>query len=152
MNQNLYTLGYLKGPVESTEYVQDVSTTSSGEETGNQIYTMAPTDDLVNTAGELAGNSVDSSLSKVSQLMQSEEVQETMKSLGLDVVVKNTSREAVKNVLALMGIWYVSGLVKNTFKNKYVLGGVGLTAAVLYFRSSESTQVMKELNSSKLKA
>lgn len=149
MEHNLYTLGFLRGPVDGEGQPLDMNTTSTGNETGNEIYNMTSNEDLVNTAGDIAGNSVDTSLSKVAQLMQSAEVQETMKSMGLDVVVKNTSREAVKNILALMGVWYVSGMVKNSFKNKYVLGGVGILAGYLYFRSTESTEVMKELNSSK---
>lgn len=152
MNHNLYTLGYLSGPVDAEATIQAMNDISSGNVPVDHTYETTSNDDLVDTAGKLAGSSVDSSLAKVSQLMQSTEVQDTLKSMGLDVVVKNTSREAVKNILSLLGVWYVTGFAKEHLRNKYVLGGLGVTVLAFYMMSgkSEANTVAKELNSQKL--
>ena len=140
-----HSFGSLESTIDSEGNALPVNTASSSQE---EVISTANAD-LVNTAGELAKTSVDNTLSKVSELLSSNEVQETLKSMGLDMVVKNTSREAVKNVLSLLGVWYASSLLKTAIKSKFILLGVGALAVGVYLKGNESLDIMKSLNSKK---
>ena len=145
MEQNLFTLGYLSNTFGATETSLEDPTQSPGQdeyqETEYSLDETEPSGELLETANNLAANSVDITLDKAASLLNSNEVKSLLKDYGLDVVVKNTSRDMVKNTLALMGCWYATKLIKN----KYTLVTLASVAAFLYLRGPSATTNSKTL-------
>ena len=88
---------------------------------------------LALTLSNLASSSVDSTLSKAGQIASSEEIQQFIKDQGLEPYLKDVTKDRVKNILSLFGLWYISKL----FKNKYVLVGTGVLAVYILYTNKD---------------
>lgn len=88
---------------------------------------------IVSTFSNMASSSVESTLSKAGQLASSQEVQQFIKEQGLEPYLKDVTKDRVKNILSLFGLWYVTKL----FKNKFVLAGAGALAVYVLYTNKD---------------
>lgn len=88
---------------------------------------------LALTLSNLASSSVESTLDKAGKVASSEEIQQFIKDQGLEPYLKDVTKDRVKNILSLFGLWYISKL----FKNKYVLVGTGVLAVYILYTNKD---------------
>jgi hypothetical protein len=88
---------------------------------------------IVGTASDVASSSVDMALSKAGQFAQSEQVQSFIKEQGLEPYLKDVTKDRVKNILSLFGLWYITKL----FKSKYAIVGAGALAVYVVYQNKD---------------
>jgi len=88
---------------------------------------------IASTASNVAESSVNTTLDKAAQFAQSEQVQSFIKEQGLEPYLKDITKDRVKNVLSLLGLWYVTKL----FKSKFAIVGAGALAVYVVYQNKD---------------
>jgi hypothetical protein len=88
---------------------------------------------LINTFSNMAQSSVDTTLTKAGQFASSQEVQDFITEQGLGPYLKDVTKDRVKNILSLFGLWYVTKL----FRSKVVLAGAGALAVYVLYTNKD---------------
>lgn len=88
---------------------------------------------VATTVSSIASSSVNTTLDKAAQLAQSEQVQAFIKEQGLEPYLKDVTKDNVKSILSLFGLWYVTKL----FKSKVALVGAGALAIYVVYSNKD---------------
>ena len=78
------------------------------------IQEVAEDEGIVSTTATIADESIDKLLEKLKTVGSTEEVKKVISDLGLTPYIKDVTKDRVKTILSLFGLWYM----KKFFKNK----------------------------------
>lgn len=88
---------------------------------------------LISTVSNIASSSVETTLTKAGQFASSQEVQDFIREQGLEPYLKDVTKDRIKNILSLFGLWYVTKLLRN----KFVLVGAGALAVYVLYSNKD---------------
>lgn len=125
----------METPSTDTNYVLSSSgaTTSVAPDLSALARDAAQEMSLASTASSIASSSVNTTLDKAAQLAQSEQVQAFIKEQGLEPYLKDVTKDNVKSILSLFGLWYVTKL----FKSKVAIIGAGALAVYVLYSNKD---------------